>query len=819
MSRDQKKRLAHRGSVVAMRSAVTAALTVSLTAHGAPALEEVLVTAQKRSQSAQDIPVAVTGLGGDQLDKLGFENANDVSAQVPNMQVSGPYGDVQPIFSIRGVSMSDYSSNQASPIGVYVDEAYLGPVYSHGANFFDVERLEVLRGPQGTLYGKNTTGGAINIITRTPGFDEPASGFLKLGAGSYNATTVEAAAESELIPGVLAGRLAGSIKKNDGYVEVRGKDENAAQTDFKGARLALNWRINDAWDAVLKYTTSNNDAISTPPRNEPRTDLRGTGLEGDSNGFIDYTGYSRPSRGLDFHESEVNNAGALVTNTDLAVLTVNYNADNYSLTSVSSYLDADYYQKADTDGSPNGLLEITWASDSISYSQDLRFTSNFDGMFNIIAGVFYGQEDLYMNNIYDIFNQIPDLRVGLAKPDTIPIFPYLIDFGKLDQRLATEKSSAAVYSQMRFDFSANFGMDIGLRYTQDKNTLSYLNISRLANDGTPRGSYVPGNTTGVDNAWITLPLTVSDIQSLLQNPLELLQITQTGYTHGPYTLDSAPELDTTEREWTGKVGLDYRLSDELMVYASASRGYRSGSFNGGAYYIERPLETAYASPEYIDAFEVGFKADLFDNSMRLNAAAFHYDYTNQQFINVVGISNFLENAGGSTIQGLEAELWARVTERLTLQLGAGYLDTEYTELTLANTETIANEDDTVDLSGNELISAPKFNFSISADYDVLVTQHGYLSVNVNANFQDDQWYSAYNDDYGYGEIRQDAYWLYNGRISWYANDDSYSISVWGKNLADEEYDSYAINLQAGFGFDQYLAGEPRSYGAELMVRF
>ena len=128
-----------------------------------------LVTAQKRSESAQDIPIAVTGVTADMLDKLGFENANDVSAQVPNMQVSGPYGDVQPIFSIRGVSMSDYSSNQASPIGVYVDEAYLAPVYSHGASFFDIERLEVLRGPQGTLYGKNTTGGAINLITAKPG--------------------------------------------------------------------------------------------------------------------------------------------------------------------------------------------------------------------------------------------------------------------------------------------------------------------------------------------------------------------------------------------------------------------------------------------------------------------------------------------------------------------------------------------------------------------------------------------------------------------------------------------------------------------------
>ena len=140
-------------------------------------------------------------------------------------------------------------------------------------------------------------------------------------------------------------------------------------------------------------------------------------------------------------------------------------------------------------------------------------------------------------------------------------------------------------------------------------------------------------------------------------------------------------------------------------------------------------------------------------------------------------------------------------------------------MTLANTETIADTDDTVDLAGNELISAPKWNYSISADYDLLVLESGYLSLNVNANFQDDQWYSAYNDDNGYGEIGQDAYWLYNARLSWYASDDSYSISLWGKNLADEEYDVYAINLQAGFGFDQYLAGEPRSYGAEVTLRF
>jgi iron complex outermembrane receptor protein len=440
-------------------------------------------------------------------------------------------------------------------------------------------------------------------------------------------------------------------------------------------------------------------------------------------------------------------------------------------------------------------------------------------MFNIIAGVYYGSEDLYMQNIYDIFNQIPDARVGLAKPDTIPIFPYLIDFGMIDQRLETEKTSAAAYTQMRFDFSADFGMDIGLRYTRDESKLSYLNISRLANDGTPRGSYVPGNTTGVDNAWITLPITLFDIQNLLSNPGDLATYLNAGYTHGAYTLDSAPELNAPEKEVTGKIGLDYRFNDDFMVYGSASRGYRAGSYNGGVYYQPRPLETAYASPEYIDAYEVGFKADLNDGSMRLNAAAFLYDYTNQQFINVVGISNFLENAGGSQIMGMEAEFWARLTERLTVQSAIGLLDTEYTELTLANTETIADQEDRVDLSGNELISAPKLNFSISADYDLLITEYGYLSVNGNANFQDDQWYSAYNDQYGYDNIRQDAYWLYNGRLSWYANDGSYSVSVWGKNLLEEEYDSYAINLQAGFGFDQYLAGQPRTYGLEVQVKF
>ena len=795
------------------------AASESHAARGNVMLEEVIVTAQKRSQSTQDVPIAVTGMNSNQMEKFGLDNAVDLGAYVPNMQVSGPFGDVQPIFSIRGVSMSDYSANQPSPIGVYIDEAYLAPVYSHGASFFDIERLEVLRGPQGTLYGKNTTGGAINVITRTPIINEDSQGFVKLGVGNYNAQTTEFGFETTLVPDFLAMRIAGVMKKDDGYIENKLDSQNTTQTDFRAFRVTFSADITDRLNAVLKFTNGENDALATTPRNEPRVDLRGTGLEGDSNGFIDYTGYDSTSRGLGFYETESNRVGVLDTNSDLALLTVNYVADNYTLTSVTAYSDNDYYNDMDIDGSPLHMVENVWSSDAIGFSQDFRISTQFTGPVNFIAGVYYDYQNLYLHNLYSLYGDFIDLRIGIANPDLIPLAPFLLDFGVIDQRMRTKKESAAVYSQFRFDITDNLGVDLGLRYTSDKNDLTYLNVSRVGYDGEGRGSWTPGNTTGVDDAFLAPPLTVSDLSSLLQNPLSALQYANTGYTTGPYSLESAPQLSTTEKEATGKLGIDYRFNDQIMAFASYSRGYRSGSFNGGLYYEPRPIETAYAKPEYLDAFEIGLKAEAFEGQVRFNSAIFDYKYTDQQFINQVFVSAFLENAGGSRIRGAESELWAGLTESLSVSVNIGYLDTEFTELSLSNTQTVADKEDTLDLSGNSLISAPTWNYTVSADYDIYENDSGYLSVNLNANFQDDQWYSAYNDDGGYGELKQDAYWLFNGRLSWIATDDSYSLSIWGKNLAAKEYDTYAINLQGAFGYDYYIRGAPQTYGLELKINF
>ncbi len=817
-------------------------LLMSQLSLAAKELEEVVVTAQKRASSTQDTPIAITGMTADSLEKFGFQNANDISAQVPNMQVSGPYGDVQPIFSIRGVSMSDYSSNQASPIGVYTDEMYMGATYTHGMNFFDVARLEVLRGPQGTLYGKNTTGGAINIITRSAQVGDGFAVNIKAGAGSYGATSGGLGVQGTVVEDTLAMRLAYSFNRNEGYADNQLGDSNLSQTDFQGIRWSTEWLVTDSVTATLKYTNAGNDSLANASRNEPRGNLdnnpglvalleqSGVGVnQQPNNGYIDNTGYSRPAHNLERNEFQDNFTGPLVVDVEQAILRLEHVSGRYTLTSITSYSESDYSQKQNVDGSPDELLEIRWGVETDAFSQDIRVATEFDGMFNLIAGLYYATEFQDMHNNYELYQTPPDTRVAATFPGATGFYPYLLDFGAIDQKMITDKTSYAAYTQMRFDVTDRLGMDIGLRYTLDKIDLDYLNISRLGYDGEPRGTYVPGNESGRDEPFIPLnvagmgPLEPGELLSgLLDGSVtlaDLVTTAQTGYTHGPYTTNSAPQLHAEEKEWTGKIGVDYALNENFMAYVSYSKGYRAGNFNGGVYYEVRDFDDAYAEPEYLDAYEFGFKSDFLDRRARLNAALFYYDYTNQQFINVVGVSNFLENAGGSEIRGLETEFTLSATENLLLQIGLGYLKSQYTELSLSDTRTLNDPDDTVDLSGNELISAPELSGNISVDYEMLHTDSGYMSLNLNANFQSRQWYSAYNDKGGYEHIKQDAYALYNARMTWRAIDDSYSISVWGKNLTDEEYDGYAINLQAGFGFDYFQQGAPRTYGVEATYRW
>ena len=414
-----------------------------------------------------------------------------------------------------------------------------------------------------------------------------------------------------------------------------------------------------------------------------------------------------------------------------------------------------------------------------------------------MVGVYYGHENVGLDNQYRLYED-PLLVVR----DTDPTYATLLEqFGVVDQKLETSKESWAGYGQMSWLVTDRLNLEAGIRYTVDESRLDHLNISRLDYGGTPIGSWVPGNVLGIDAP--LLPPSFAPPSGL--------------YLSSPYTTASIPSVSVADGDWTGRASIDYELIDSAKVYASYSRGYRSGSFNGGVFYAPRPVADLYADPEYVDAYEVGLKSDLFDRRVRLNVAAFQYDYTDQQFINVIGVSTFLENAGSSRIRGLETELTWQATEGLRLETTVSLLDTEFQELSLADTTSPVPGVE-LDLSGNRLISAPEFSTTLNADYERPVGE-GMLGINLNANYRSRQWYSAYNDDIGYGNIGQAGYWLANGRISYSWKDDRYTVSAWGRNLFDEGYNTYAINLQSSFGFDLLQEGEPRRYGLEFSARF
>jgi iron complex outermembrane receptor protein len=285
-------------------------------------------------------------------------------------------------------------------------------------------------------------------------------------------------------------------------------------------------------------------------------------------------------------------------------------------------------------------------------------------------------------------------------------------------------------------------------------------------------------------------------------------------------LDSGDFREQSEGEFSGKVSVDFHVSDTAMIYAIVSRGYRSGSFNNGLVYSDQPNENGtYADPEFVDAYEVGVKSSFLAGQMHLNAALFYYDYQDQQFANQVGISAQLANAGGAEIRGAEVELVATLTNRITIRAGVGLLDTEYTQLSLPRLSTLLDPTDSIDLKGNNLVSSPDVNFNYAIDYEVPVGSNWSLRIDLNGSYLDDQWFSAYNDEDGHADIRQKAYWLHNARMIVRSTDNRLAFSVFGRNLFDESYDVFAINLQGGFGYNYFLEGRPGIYGVDFTYRY
>lgn len=718
-------------------------------------IADIVVTALKRSESAQAVPASVSVLGDSQLDKLKIDNSAQIAAQIPNVQVQMPYGETQPVYAIRGIAATDYSPIQHSPIAMYQDEVYRGVPALQATPLYDIERIEVLRGPQGTLYGKNTTGGAVNFITKRPNLND-ASGYLTIGAGDYDRIEAKGAVEAPIIADRLAIRAAFYGQKVDGYVRNRNSNGvDQSSIDDRSGRITLLAKPSDDLELLLRLQHTRGNGSG------PGSGQRNIGPDG-----IGFSGVTNDDLG--FWETRSEFGGSNRLRNSLASLTLNWDVSaDVAVTSISSYQTGSWEVREDADGTPLNVSTNRYASNVKQWAQELRVSNDDINRFSWIAGIYASGERIRATLDYRfLYNLAGD---NLFPNGVNDCFDDFLTGCRLVNNLNQERKSYAGFLHTTFDISERLNLTAGARYTREKAVMRRYSADIYYFDPAVDQEFLAFNTIPGDGS------------------------------------PSLPRQSNVDAKWGGSLGLNYTIEAGKMLYATFSTAFRSGAYNGQAFYA--PGEVNYVKPERLNSYEIGFKTSFLNNALRLNGAVFHYDYRNQQFIDVNSTSflQTLVNAPKSRIRGAELEISARPVDPLIFNIGIGYLDAKYKELVLRG----------IDYAGNQMITAPNWKVNGSVDWTFLEEPVGDFALHFDAVYTGRQYYDAPNTS----NIAQRGYGLVNGRLSFDAAGDSFSAGIWVRNITNRKYYSYGYAEQAIVGFDYVQRGMPRMWGADLTIRF
>lgn len=731
------------------------------------ASDDIVVTAQRREQNLQDVPVAVTALTGSKIADLGIRSSADIAGVVPNLEIGLPGGEGnQPLIYIRGVGLADTNSNNAGPNGVYVDEVYVSSPGAQTFQLFDLDRVEVLKGPQGTLYGRNATGGAINFIAAKPSKEFELQGSMSYG--SFNTLRGEAAVGGPLSDSVRF-RLSGTGTTSDGYVVnlLNGNRENGQGSFAVRGQFAVD--ASDTFDVLLN--------VHGGKVNVRAPQYRSLGILDPASGFTtvcapdailanqcgNALGYVSPAGFYDgaYDRSEKLNVENLGTS-----LRLNWRLGGVNLTSISAYDYSNKLHREDTDASPLAILSIDYGVRSDTFTQELRLSGSGDRI-NWVFGGYYLNEVLKQNQTADLFRELRFLTPGGgadtsgASTGGAPVL-----FARTLNRQTTE--AAAVFGQIDYQLTPKLGVTLGGRYNYErKHFLASAQFEDSTIDGTP----IPGGI---------LPL---------------------------YAFDNRKSFENV----SFKLGLDYDLADDVMAYASVSTGFKSGGFNGGFLSFDPAEAAVQAQPfdaETLTAYEIGLKSRLFDRHLRFNAAAFLYDYKDLQLYTLVNTGTIpltlLDNAANARIYGAEFEVVAKPAPHLTATFNLGLLHSEIRNFSSGGTS----------FAGNRLALSPEVTFSGQIDYDIPVSSGMSLNFQPSFSYRSSQFFSADNSPL----LMQHGYWLLDGRIALKSNDGHWELAVFGRNLTEQKYVNFATDL-TDFGTIEQFTGEPRTFGFELRFRY
>ena len=691
--------------------------------EGAAVLEEIIVTANKREQSLQDVASAVTGFNAEYINEAGINNLMSITALTPGFSMSS-FSLGQPQLYIRGIGSNEDGAGGDPSVASYIDGIYVARASGSSFNFLDVERIEVLRGPQGTLYGKNAIGGVVNVISAQP--HDSLAGKAELVAGEYDLREFRGRLNLPLANRLYAN-MAVTYRERDGYVDNKFTGDEQQDIDDIAAHGQLLYEPTDTFDITLGFEWEDVD------RNGNGRHTKGPVLGALHDNDVFTTQSDMPG-----HQKREVHA---------ARIEMNWSTGLGLLTSLSGYRDTEYSWQENLFGLPQGvatqLLNSTH-EEAKQYSQELRLMSdNDDSDTEWTAGLYYLHEDVDRMEVFNI-------DTGFAFHE------------QFDQENTTD--SAAVFGEYRRPLNDRFSATLGLRYTYEKKDFK--------------------NSTSAD-------------------PFPIFFFREEFSIHEDENWDKL----------TWRLVGEYELESDGMIYASISKGFKSGGFQG------QPSESISAAtsfdPEEAINYELGLKSQWLDNRLRLNVAAYYMDYSDLQILQFqqVGVTpegipigaGVVENAADATTKGVEVEMHWAVTPYFQLFGFYAYNDTEFDNF----------HSDGKDLSGNQLRNAPENSYAINARYSLPLANGSEISSLLIYSYRDETYQSNENFDTNKFDDKE----LLEARISWRSPMDAWELSVWGKNLTDETYQIHRIAGPDEGTETASIYGIPRHYGGTISYQF
>lgn len=756
-------------TLLAMRVSAAAAPTLGTDAASAQeGLNEIVVTAQRKAERLQDVGISVTAVGGEQLQEMGISNATDLVRVVPSLKLNA-FSSAAVVWNVRGVSQNDYGDQQEPPVAVYQDDSYSSSINTSSFPTFDLARVEVLRGPQGTLFGRNATGGAIQFVSNQPTKDVEGYGTVTLG--SFNQRMFEGAISGPLAEN-LQGRISGLTDQDDGYIKdvVPGQPNYGAANHY-ALRGILAWQPVDGTKVALtvRYMRAPHERTGGVYAFQPacpNAQLQGA-IEGpnetcafwgnlpgtDANNYRNDS--ITPSRGgSPWTTAAVSPTpyGPLGTDRRIfgSALRIDSKIGSYDFVSITDYQRSQKNYVEDDDSSPqpdSNFFEDSWLT---QISQEFRLSHDF-GNHDLTVGAF----GMRINGSY--LGAFPITFIGY-----LPEVQYTMD-----------TKSYAGFAQDEWKFADNFKLIAGLRYWHDERIVSYYGAA-------PASATQP-------------PVTI------IFNPTQVF----------PLGSNLTPsDADKNYSGVTARLELDYKPSENVLYYVSYNRGAKSGGFTFSTGTPFDPGEVNFLNgmpykPETLTAYEAGMKVTL-SSTTAINASLYHYDYQNYQAFAQIGTDQTIVNLP-ATADGLEVEINSRPIKGLTLQLGSSFENSKVSDILLPDLVTVVSHNlpQAPHVSGNALVKYefPLANGTGSVAYDMTYQSHMCFTVLC-------------------APVEQEgAYAVAGARIGFNPGGGHWEMAAFVKNMFDRAYRVYAFDASQFSGIGLGLYAPPRTWGITATYRF